>query len=118
MAFTQETTTSAGTKSFVRHAMQEQLLSKEQEYAYISAWQQQQDAKALEPLINAHSRLVISIVQKFRPYGLPVSDLIQEGHVGLLQAANRFECGKDVALLDGVFLPARELQAEHGQFCE
>jgi RNA polymerase sigma-32 factor len=96
MAFTQETQTPAGTKSFVRQAMQEQLLSKDQEYAYISAWQQQQDAKALEYLINAHSRLVISIVQKFRPYGLPLSDLIQEGHLGLLQAANRFELSKDV----------------------
>jgi RNA polymerase sigma-32 factor len=96
MAFTQETTTSAGTKSFVRHAMQEQLLSKEEECACVAAWQQHQDKAALERLINAHSRLVISIVQKFRLYGLSLSDLIQEGHIGLSQAANRFELSKDV----------------------
>jgi RNA polymerase sigma-32 factor len=96
MAFTQETNSSAGTKSFVRHAMQEEFLLKEDEYALIDRWQTQQDAKALERLINAHSRLVVSIVQKFRPYGLPLSDLIQEGHIGLLQAANRFETDKDV----------------------
>jgi RNA polymerase sigma-32 factor len=96
MAFTQETDSSAGTKSFVRQAMKEEFLSKEDEYALIDLWQTQQDAKALDRLINSHSRLVVSIVQKFRPYGLPLSDLIQEGHIGLLQAANRFETGKDV----------------------
>ena len=50
----------------------------------------------MHKLASAHMRLVIAMASRFRRYGLPLSDLIQEGHVGLLEAAARFEPARDV----------------------
>ncbi len=50
----------------------------------------------MHQLARAHMRLVIAIAVKFRHYGLPLADLIQEGHIGLLEAAVRFEPEREV----------------------
>ncbi len=54
-------------------------------------WRDAEDDDALHQLINAHVRLVVKIASRFSGYGLPIADLIQEGSVGLMQAAKRFD---------------------------
>jgi RNA polymerase sigma-32 factor len=82
--------------AFIRQSMNAPLLTREDEFSYAKAWRDEQDEAALHKLIEAYNRLVVSTASKFRHYGLPMSDLIQEGVVGLLQAANRFETERDV----------------------
>ena len=76
--------------------METPLLSREHEYALARAWRNDNNDRALHELINAYNRLVVSTAGRFRNYGLPMGDLIQEGVVGLLHAANRFEPDRDV----------------------
>jgi RNA polymerase sigma-32 factor len=83
-------------RSFVKAAMDAPFLSREEEHALAVRWRDNQDKVALHRLTTAHMRLVIAIAARFRNYGLPVSDLIQEGHVGLLEAAARFEPDREV----------------------
>lgn len=78
-------------RSFVRKAMKAPYLEREEEHNLAVRWREAQDQDALHQLTSAHMRLVISVAAKFRYYGLSMSDLIQEGHVGLLEAAARFE---------------------------
>lgn len=78
-------------RSFVRKAMKAPYLEREEEHNLAVRWKEAQDQDALHQLTSAHMRLVISVAAKFRYYGLSMSDLIQEGHVGLLEAAARFE---------------------------
>ncbi len=83
-------------QEFVRRSMAVPLLSKEVEQTLAIAWRDHQDEGSLHKLMEAYSRLVISIASKFRNYGLPSADLIQEGMMGLLHAANRFEPERDL----------------------
>ena len=83
-------------RSFVRAAMDAPFLTREHEHELALRWRDHQDKDALDQLTTAHMRLVISIAARFRNYGLSVSDLIQEGHVGLLEAAARFEPEREV----------------------
>ncbi len=82
--------------SYIREAMTRPLLSREEEYCLANRWTKTQDEKALHKLTKSYMRLVIAMAHKFKYYGLPVSDLIQEGNVGLLQAASKFDTSKDV----------------------
>jgi len=59
-------------------------------------WKNQADEKAMHTLARAHMRLVIALAVRFRHYGLSLADLIQEGHIGLLEAATRFDPDRDV----------------------
>ncbi|MET0258016.1 MAG: RNA polymerase factor sigma-32, partial [Methylobacterium sp.] len=59
-------------------------------------WKEEKDQEALHKITSAHMRLVISMASKFRHFGLAMNDLIQEGHVGLLEAAARFEPEREV----------------------
>lgn len=81
--------------SYIRQSMKKALLSKDREQYLAHAWKDNQDEKALHELINAYGRLVISAATKFRHYGLPLNDLIQEGNIGLLEAAKRFEPSRE-----------------------
>ena len=76
--------------AFIKRSMETPLLSREHEYALARAWRDENNDAALHELINAYNRLVVSTAGRFRNYGLPMGDLIQEGVVGLLHAANRF----------------------------
>ena len=76
---------------YIRQSMNTPMLSKEREQELALAWKNDNDEKALHELINAYGRLVIAAAAKFRHYGLPINDLIQEGNIGLLEAAKRFE---------------------------
>ncbi|WP_193366920.1 RNA polymerase factor sigma-32 [Pelagibius marinus] len=81
---------------FIRQSMAEPLLSRDREYHLARSWREDGDADSLQELIRAYTRLVVSLAAKFRNYGLPMSDLIQEGTLGLLQAASRFEPERNV----------------------
>lgn len=59
-------------------------------------WVENRDQQALHKLTQSHMRLVIALAFKFRRYGLPTAELIQEGHIGLLEAAARFEPERDI----------------------
>ncbi|SMF38462.1 RNA polymerase, sigma 32 subunit, RpoH [Tistlia consotensis] len=81
---------------FIRRSMAEPLLSREREFALARAWREQGDERALHQLTRSYMRLVVAVAAKFRHYGLPMSDLVQEGSVGLMQAAARFEPERDI----------------------
>ncbi|MDR1827749.1 MAG: RNA polymerase factor sigma-32 [Methylobacteriaceae bacterium] len=81
---------------FIQAAMSASLLEKEEEISLAKAWRENKDAKALDKLTTAHMRLVIAMALRFKNYGLPVADMIQEGCVGMMEAAARFEAGRDV----------------------
>jgi len=81
---------------FMRAAMNAPFLEREEEHLLAVRWKSDRDEAALHKLAAAHMRLVISIAARFRHYGLPMADLIQEGHVGLLEAGARFDPDRDV----------------------
>ena len=80
----------------VRSSMSTPLLTRERELSLAKAWRDEEDELALHELITSYGRLVAGMAVKFRNYGLPLADLIQEGNVGLMQAAARFEPERDI----------------------
>jgi len=72
------------------------LLSAEEEKGLIARWLKAREQAALDALIAAHRPLVLKLASRFRGHGLPLGDLIQEGHIGLLEAAHRFDPRRDV----------------------
>ncbi len=78
-------------RRFIRRAMKAPLLEREHELELARSWREEGDEKALHELVSAYTRLVISTASRFRHYGLPMADLIQEGCDGLMLAAARFE---------------------------
>ena len=83
-------------KRLMKRAMAAPYLERDEEYDLAVRWRDHKDPDALHQLTTAYMRLVISIAGKFRNYGLPISDLIQEGNVGLMQAAARFDPEREV----------------------
>ena len=67
------------------------ILSAEQEYEYATKWVNDHDNIAAEKLVASHLRLVVSVAYDFKNYGLPVSDLIASGNMGLMQALQKFD---------------------------
>jgi RNA polymerase sigma-32 factor len=90
------TRTPTANRSFVRAAMKAPYLEREEEHLLAVRWKAEKDQEALHRLTQAHMRLVIAVAARFRNFGLPMPDLIQEGHVGLLEAAARFEPERNV----------------------
>ncbi|HYE47082.1 MAG TPA: RNA polymerase factor sigma-32 [Caulobacter sp.] len=83
-------------RRFIRKAMRAPMLAADHEHGLALRWREAQDEEALHELTSAYMRLVISMAGRFRAYGLPLGDLIQEGSVGLMQAAARFEPAREV----------------------
>jgi len=83
-------------RQFVRSAMRIPLLERDQEQRLARRWRDHRDTRALHALVEPHMRLVISIAARYRAYGLPQGDLVQEGNVGLMQAAERFDPDREV----------------------
>jgi RNA polymerase sigma-32 factor len=83
-------------KKFLNFSMRQALLTKEDEINFIKDWQLSQNQRSLNKIVSAHLRLVISIANKFRNYGLPINELVQEGNVGLMQAVDKFDLERDV----------------------
>jgi RNA polymerase sigma-32 factor len=83
-------------RSMIRLAMKAPYLERTEEYALALRWRDERDQEALHRIATAHLRLVVSVAAKFRRFGLPMNDLVQEGNVGLLKAAARFEPERNV----------------------
>ena len=67
------------------------MLDRQEEYMLAKRWREDSDRDAAHKLVNSHLRLVAKIARSYRGYGLPIADVISEGHIGLMQAAERFE---------------------------
>jgi RNA polymerase sigma-32 factor len=76
---------------FLADAKRFPMLSPERELELALAWRDHADEAALRDLVGSHLRLVIKIARGFTGYGLPIADLIAEGNVGLMQAAQKFD---------------------------
>ena len=76
---------------FIRRCMKVPMLTRDREQALALAWRDRRDQGALHELILAYSRLVVAAAVRLRGYGLPLGDLIQEGNIGLMEAATRFD---------------------------
>jgi RNA polymerase sigma-32 factor len=96
MAYIDDPITQRANLDYIKVAMRQPLLERSDEFALAERWRSHKDSKALHELINSYARLVISVASRFRNYGLPTGDLIQEGNVGLMQAAARFEPDREV----------------------
>lgn len=81
---------------YIRNAMRISILGREEELELARAWQQKRDQVSLHQLIRAYMRLVVAIAAKFKNYNLPMGDLIQEGNIGLMLAAERFDAERNV----------------------
>jgi RNA polymerase sigma-32 factor len=67
------------------------MLDPQEEYMLAKRWREDGDRDAAHKLVTSHLRLVAKIAKGYRGYGLPIADVISEGHLGLMQAAKRFE---------------------------
>jgi RNA polymerase sigma-32 factor len=67
------------------------MLTQQDEFVLAKRWRENGDRDAAHQLVTSHLRLVAKIARGYRGYGLPIADLISEGHVGLMQAVERFE---------------------------
>ena len=83
-------------KKFLNFSMRQALLSKEDEVEFIKNWQLHRNEKSINKIVSSHLRLVISLANKFKNYGLPINELVQEGNVGLMQAVDKFDLNRDV----------------------
>ena len=81
---------------FSRRAMKAELLDAETELRLAYAWRDERDEAALHRLITAYMRLAISMASKFKRYGAPMNDLIQEAGLGLMKAADKFDPDRGV----------------------
>ncbi|WP_416367929.1 RNA polymerase factor sigma-32 [Tritonibacter mobilis] len=79
-----------------KQAMKAELLDAETELALAYAWRDEKDVQALHRLITAYMRLAVSMASKFRRYGAPMNDLIQEAGLGLMKAAEKFDPDRGV----------------------
>jgi len=96
MAYIDDPETQKANLEYIRNSMNEPLLEKEHELDLARRWSEEKDERALHELVQSYTRLVVSVAAKFRNYGLPMGDLIQEGNIGLMQAAQRFDYKRDL----------------------
>ena len=109
MAHIDDMMTQKANLGYIRTAMNEPMLERGHELDLARRWRTKGDQKALHELVTSYMRLVIAMASRFRHYGLPVGDLIQEGNIGLMQAAERFDPDREVRFSESVsaiFLPS------------
>ncbi len=81
----------AGLNRYLSEIKKFPILAPEDEYMLATRWREQGDTDAAAQLVNSHLRLVAKIAMGYRGYGLPVSELISEGNIGLMQGVKKFE---------------------------
>lgn len=91
--------TSDNLDHFIRTANQAPYLSKEEEFALGYRLQQEDDLDAARQLVMSHLRYVIYVARGYKGYGLPLADLVQEGSIGLMKAAKKFDPSHGVRLV-------------------
>ena len=85
------TLVSGGTSRYLEEIRRFPMLGAEEESLLAKRWREHGDADAAHKLVTSHLRLVVKIAVGYRGYGLPISELISEGNLGLMQAAKRFD---------------------------
>ena len=88
----------AGLSRYLTEIRKFPLLSPEDEYMFAKSWKEHEDPEAARRLVTSHLRLVAKIAMGYRGYGLPVSEIVSEGNVGLMQAVKRFDPDKGFRL--------------------
>ncbi|WP_273720637.1 MULTISPECIES: RNA polymerase factor sigma-32 [unclassified Bartonella] len=83
-------------RDMMRSAMQAPYLERQKEHDLALRWKDKRDDEAMHQIAAAHMRLVIAIANRFKRFKMPLGDLVQEGYVGLLEAAARFEPDREV----------------------
>jgi RNA polymerase sigma-32 factor len=96
MAHIDDPKTQRANLDYIKTSMKEPLLERDVEFELARLWREEGDEIALHGLVRSYMRLVVSTAGRFRNYGLPMGDLVQEGNVGLMQAAARFEPRREV----------------------
>ena len=87
-----------GLTSYLSKIKKFPILSPEEEYMLAKRWKDRGDFKSAQKLITSHLRLVAKIAMGYRGYGLPVSEMVSEGNIGLMQAVKKFEPEKGFKL--------------------
>ena len=94
----QSVTAESGLTRYIEEIRRVPMLESHEEYMLAKRWREHGDLEAVHKLVNSHLRLVTRIATGYRGYGLPISELISEGNVGLMQAVKRFEPEKGFRL--------------------
>src|SRR5438309_10778938 len=87
----QRVTAESGLTRYIEEIRRVPMLEPHEEYMLAKRWREHSDHEAAHKLVTSHLRLVTRIARGYRGYGLPISELISEGNVGLMQAVKRFE---------------------------
>jgi RNA polymerase sigma-32 factor len=91
-------TAEPGLTHYLKEIRRFPMLGPQQEYMLAKSWREHRDCDAAHTLVTSHLRLVAKIAMGYRGYGLPISEAISEGNVGLVQAVERFEPEKGFRL--------------------
>ena len=91
-------TAESGLTHYLEEIRRFPMLEPQEEYMLAKRWREHGDREAAHKLVNSHLRLVAKIARGYRGYGLPISEVISEGNVGLMQAVKRFEPEKGFRL--------------------
>src|SRR5438094_1446184 len=91
-------TAESGLTRYLEEIRRFPMLEPQQEYMLAKSWREHGDRDAAHKLVTSHLRLVAKIAREYRGYGLPISEAISEGNVGLVQAVERFEPEKGFRL--------------------
>src|SRR6266478_1989393 len=94
----QRVTAESGVTRYLEKIRRFPMLEPHEEYMLAKRWREHDDLEAVHKLVNSHLRLVTKIARDYRGYGLPISEAISEGNVGLMQAVERFEPEKGFRL--------------------
>jgi len=91
-------TAESGLTRYLEEIRRFPMLQPQEEYMLAKSWREHGDRDAAHKLVTSHLRLVAKIAMGYRGYGLPISEVISEGNVGLMQAVKRFEPEKGFRL--------------------
>jgi len=94
-----ELSSSDNLTAYMRAVNAAPILTAEREYELATRFQQEDDIEAARELVLSHLRHVVKVARGFMGYGLPLTDLIQEGSIGLMKAVKRFDPTRDVRLV-------------------
>src|SRR5437870_11264830 len=98
LATADQRTAQSGLIRYIEEIRRVPMLEPHDEYMLAKRWREHSDHEAAHKLVNSHLRLVTRIATGYRGYGLPISELISEGNVGLMQAVKRFKPEKGFRL--------------------
>ena len=96
MSFAKANSVDRADRRYIAATMKAPFLEREDEFELARRWREDGDAEAMHELVVSYGRFAVRIASRFRGYGLPMGDLVQEGNVGLMEAAKRFDPERDV----------------------